>query len=62
MIMLVWNFAKVGSLDTEIAVLEGLESKIFLAPQPWRGGGHFFDQIIMSNLPLMDLENLVGLI
>ena len=38
MIMLVWNFAKVGSLDTEIAVLEGLESKIFLAPQPWRGG------------------------
>ena len=59
MIILFRNFVKVGSLDTEIAVLEVLESKLFFAPKPW--WGHFCGQFIMSNLLLMDLGNLAGL-
>ena len=41
MSILFWNFVKVGSLDTEITVLEVVESKIFFAPQPWWRGGIF---------------------
>ena len=54
------RLSSLGLMITEIAVLEIPESKIFFTPQPWWEA--FFWANHMSNLPLMDLENLAGLL